>query len=42
MNKLLWKLAEHADWYDWRPRWLWRVLLRTMDQRSGYEFDYDD
>ena len=41
-NKLLWNLAEHADWYGWRPRWFWLWLLRVMDRRNGYNFEYDE
>lgn len=42
MAKIWWGLAERADWYGWRPRWLWRWLLRVMDRRHGYDLDYDD
>jgi hypothetical protein len=31
----LWRLAEHADWYSWRPRWMWRALLAWQDSRNG-------
>lgn len=40
--KWLWSLAEKADWNDWRPRFFWRWLLRTVDRKRGYDFDYDD
>lgn len=32
MNSLH-KLAEHADWYRWPPRKLWRRLLAWCDRR---------
>lgn len=36
MKKLIWALAERADWYDWRPRRFWSWLLRRMDRAHGY------
>lgn len=35
-DKRLWALAEHADWYDWRPRRFWRWLLNHYDRKAGY------
>ncbi len=36
MHKKLWMLAEHADWFGWRPKWFWRWLLRHYDRKAGY------
>jgi hypothetical protein len=37
----LWRLAEHADWYGWRPRWFWSWLLRREDRKHGHFLEYD-
>ena len=30
-----WRFVEHADWYEWRPRWFWSWLLRVLDKAHG-------
>jgi hypothetical protein len=41
MKRLLWGVAEKADWNDWPPRRFWAWLLRRLDRAHGHDLKYD-